>query len=108
MPESCRASIEERDHDHDTYGDVEWCEMSIVEHHRMKTALLFGYEGRLQEYLEDKYNDPDLYPQYAFLFPDKNGGSLSLMAMYWGATLSKEYCDLIEQEAATLASIILG
>jgi len=108
MSDLCRVSIEERDHDRETYGDVDWCAKSIVEHHQMKVALLLGFEGRLQQHLEDNYNDPDLYPQYAFLFPDKNSGRLNLMAMYLGAELSEEYCAFVEREAGTLASIILG
>jgi len=108
MTDLCRVSIEERDHDRETYGDVDWCAKSIVEHHQMKVALLLGFDGRLQQHLEDNYNDPDLYPQYAFLFPDKNSGHPNLMRMYLRSNLSKEYFAFVEREADTLASIILG
>lgn len=104
----CRVSIEERDHDRDTYGDVDWCAKTIADHKALKVLLLTGFEGRLQRHLEDNYNDPDLYPQYEFLFPDKNSGRLNLMAMYFGAELSEECCAFVEREAGTLASIILG
>jgi hypothetical protein len=108
MSDLCRVSIEERDHDRDAYGDVDWCAKSIVDHKALKVLLMAGLGGRLQQHLEDNYNDPDLYPQYAFLFPDKNSGRLNLMEMYLGAELSEEYCAFVEREAGTLASIILG
>lgn len=99
MPELCRVSIEERDHDSDTYGNVDWCAKSIAEHKALKVLLLTGLDGRLQEWLEDVYQE----------FSDlvDNGGA-RVMDRYLSGKLSQKHMDIVEEGAATLASIILG
>lgn len=99
MSELCRVSIEERDHDRDTYGDVDWCAKSILRHHRMKIALLFGFEGRLQERLEDQFQE---FADFA----DNN--EERVINRYLSGKLSSAQIYIVEKEADTLASIILG
>ena len=99
MPELCRVNIEERDHDRDTYGDVDWCAKSIAEHKALKVMLLTGLDGRLQEHLEDQFQ--------AFAdFVDND--EERVLDQYLSGKLSKKYMDIVEEEAGTLASIILG
>lgn len=110
MSELCRVSLDELNND----PPCSWAhEMEQIreldqKHRELVVLLLTGWEDRLQDYLEEKYNDEDLYPQYAFLFAHENGDDRDAVDLYLNHALDDDFMRFIEREARILASVIMG
>lgn len=101
MHNLCRASIEELENDPPTplYDEMEYIREMEQKHRELTVLLLTGYEDRLQEYLEDKYQD------FADLV---DAGGARVMDFYLSGNLSDKVMDLVEKEASILASVMMG
>lgn len=96
MNDLCRVRLDEINND--PYDSTDYCAKAIAEHKAMKVLLLTGFMNRLQERLEDQYQE----------FADfVDNGEPRVMERYL-ADGYKDKAELIEREADTLASIILG
>jgi uncharacterized protein YqeY len=75
------------------------CAKSIRDHKALKVLLLTGWEGRLQEFLEDKYQE---------CADHVDNGEKRIMDRYLDGELPERAVKVVEDEAATLASVIMG
>lgn len=110
MSELCRVSLDELNNNKPCSWahEMEQIREMNQKHRELVVLLLAGHESRLQEYLEEKYNDEDLYPQYAFLFAHENGDDRDAVDLYLNHALDDETMYFIEREASILASVMMG